>query len=335
MKKLLASRKFLAISACILVTLGLIAGGVYYRSSTSADTIKKVIATSTTTTTTTTSSTTTTTTLPPKPGQPAPSNIPLLNGESLGYGSDYPIVTSVEQRLADLKFDPGTIDTKFDKKTQYAVQSLQKYKGIPITSRITDAEITLLNTFQYEEPFAYPAEPNRFEISLDKQIAVLYENYNVRLITTTSTGNQKNYCYISKKTSRRTCAAANTPTGRFEFGRRYKGHEKGDLGELYNPVYFKGGIAVHGYDSVPTTPASHGCARIPMYISEYFQSLVTTGMPVYVVAAQPVAYSWNKVGDVVDTTPKTKPTTTVSTTPEPTTTTAPTDTTSSTLLPGP
>ena len=58
-------------------------------------------------------------------------------------------------------------------------------------------------------------------------------------------------------------------------------------------------------------------------------------MPVYVVAAQPVSYSWNKVGDVVDTTPKTKPTATVSTTPEPTTTTAPPDTTPSTIPLGP
>jgi lipoprotein-anchoring transpeptidase ErfK/SrfK len=27
-------------------------------------------------------------------------------------------------------------------------------------------------------------------------------------------------------------------------------------------MYFNGGIAVHGYTSVPTYPASHGCVRV-------------------------------------------------------------------------
>lgn len=321
MKNILKSRLFLGcISGAIILTC-FIAAGIYFRDSTSAKTLQSK---SVKTTTTSTTSSTTTTTLPPKTPQPAPSNIPLLNGQSLGVGSTFDTITQIEQRLVDLKFDPGTVDNKFDYKTQYAVQSLQKYKGLPITSRITDVEINALNSFLYEEPFAYPAEANRYEISLDKQIGVLYENNFVKLITTTSTGNQKNYCYISKKTSRRTCAAANTPTGRFEFYRQYKGYEKGDLGDLYNPVYFKGGVAVHGYASVPTTPASHGCARIPMYIAEYFPSLVTIGMPVYVVAAVPVEYSWNKVGDVVDTSPKTTAPVVEDTTP----TTAPPTTTS-------
>ena len=316
MLKLIKSRIFLICISCAIILSALVIGGLYCRNSSSAE-VAVTTTTTTSSTSSTTTSTTTTTTLPPKTPQPPPANIPLLNGQSLGMGSNYDIVTLVEQRLVDLKFDPGTVDTKFDYKTQFAVQSLQKYKGIPITNRITDLEINLLNTFQYEEPFVYPAEANRYEISLDKQIGVLYENNFVKLITTTSTGNQKNYCYISKKTSRRTCAAANTPTGRFEFYRKYKGTEKGDLGDLYNPVYFKGGVAVHGYSSVPTTPASHGCTRIPMYISEYFPSLVTIGEPVYIVAAKPVEYSWNKVGEVVDTSPKTTTTTTTTTPPPP------------------
>ena len=44
-----------------------------------------------------------------------------------------------------------------------------------------------------------------------------------------------------------------------------------------------GGIAVHGYSSVPTYNASHGCARIPMFIADYFGTLVHKGEPVHVV----------------------------------------------------
>jgi hypothetical protein len=59
------------------------------------------------------------------------------------------------------------------------------------------------------------------------------------------------------------------------------------LGALYNPFYFNKGIAVHGYQSVPPTPASHGCARIPMHIAEYFHTLVNQGDAVYVDGGQP------------------------------------------------
>jgi hypothetical protein len=52
---------------------------------------------------------------------------------------------------------------------------------------------------------------------------------------------------------------------------------------MWNPYYFNGGIAIHGLDSVPNYPASHGCARIPMHIASYFPTLVTVGESVYVV----------------------------------------------------
>jgi hypothetical protein len=44
---------------------------------------------------------------------------------------------------------------------------------------------------------------------------------------------------------------------------------------------------VHGYESVPITPASHGCVRIPMHISEYFHDLVTRGDSVHVFGGAP------------------------------------------------
>jgi lipoprotein-anchoring transpeptidase ErfK/SrfK len=37
---------------------------------------------------------------------------------------------------------------------------------------------------------------------------------------------------------------------------------EGELGQIYRPAYFKGGIAVHGSSSIPATPASHGCVRL-------------------------------------------------------------------------
>jgi lipoprotein-anchoring transpeptidase ErfK/SrfK len=73
-----------------------------------------------------------------------------------------------------------------------------------------------------------------------------------------------------------------TPVGDYRYQRRIAGERHAALGVLYNPVYFNGGIAVHGAPSVPDHPASHGCVRIPMHISSYFQSLVADGEPIAV-----------------------------------------------------
>ena len=33
-------------------------------------------------------------------------------------------------------------------------------------------------------------------------------------------------------------------------------------GNMYRPLYFDGGQAIHGANNVPRSPASHGCARL-------------------------------------------------------------------------
>ena len=87
--------------------------------------------------------------------------------------------------------------------------------------------------------------------------------------------------------TRHICEVATTPSGRFTYTRFVSGWDKSPLGQLYQPYYFNGGIAVHGYTSVPTSPASHGCTRIPMHIAEYFHTLVKVGDPVYVFGGTP------------------------------------------------
>ena len=70
---------------------------------------------------------------------------------------------------------------------------------------------------------------------------------------------------------------AKPPHRLYRYQRRIDGWRDAPLGRLYNPVYFNGGIAVHGAPSVPNRPASHGCVRIPMSVAEYFPGLVNNG----------------------------------------------------------
>ena len=58
-----------------------------------------------------------------------------------------------------------------------------------------------------------------------------------------------------------------TPCGHLEVFSKASGWKKSPLGEMHNPLYIVGGIAIHGSQDVPAYPASHGCIRIPMFAS--------------------------------------------------------------------
>ena len=65
---------------------------------------------------------------------------------------------------------------------------------------------------------------------------------------------------------------------------RPDGWWEGDLGKIYRPKYFVGGIAIHGMTSVPAYPASHGCVRLSLPAMDFLwaQDLVPLGTPVWV-----------------------------------------------------
>jgi peptidoglycan hydrolase-like protein with peptidoglycan-binding domain len=227
------------------------------------------------TTSTTRQATTTTTTIPPVKN-PADATMPSPQG-GLRVGSSGPSVFIYEARMKQLHFDPGTVDTYFDQKTQYAVIAVQKYFGQARTGVIDSAVQLVLSHFQYA-PAMPTSEPDRVEIDLDKQVLTVFQNWQPILLTTTSTGSGEHFCGGVDG-----CQYAVTPTGHYHFYSLYRGWDNGKLGKMWNPYYFNGGIAVHGLQSVPAYPASHGCARIPMHIADYFYTLVHNGESVFVV----------------------------------------------------
>ncbi|MCU1429639.1 MAG: hypothetical protein JWL83_3639 [Actinomycetia bacterium] len=230
----------------------------------------------------------TTTTLPRKPtskkpkvSEPKMLKLPPVPGGALHIGSTGPEVLTYELRMKQLHFDPGPVDGVYDQDTAYAVQTVEKLFGGTRDGVIGEGVRFALSTFRWPKPAEAKGEPDRVEIDLDRQVLTLYRGGQIALMTTTSTGSGHAFCGGSDG-----CQYAVTPTGKFAFAWKHVGWDKGKLGELYNPYYFNGGIAVHGYPSVPTYPASHGCSRIPMHIADYFQTLVWKDMPVYVVGTE-------------------------------------------------
>jgi len=265
-----------------------------------------VVTAAPTTRSTTTIATTTTSTIPPVK---QPTNVAMPPPGGLRIGSRSGIVQLYEQRMKDLHFDPGPVDGVFDQDTYQAVIAVQKYFNQPRTGVIDSAVQLVLSHFTYS-PAEANTEANRVEIDLDRQVLTVFTNWQPILLTTTSTGSGAHFCGGSDG-----CQYAITPTGHFHFYSFYNGWDNGKLGRMWNPYYFNGGIAVHGLASVPPYPASHGCARIPLFIADYFHTLVTMGESVFVVGTPKQAG-----GGYVGPAPKPPPPTTTPSTASPATT---------------
>jgi lipoprotein-anchoring transpeptidase ErfK/SrfK len=237
---------------------------------------------SSSTSSSTTSSSSTSTTAAPTVTAPAGPAEHLL-----GQGSRGEEVQAAQQRLKDLRLDPGAIDGRYGQATMYAVQAFEKLHGLPPRGKIGDPEREVLDAPLEVTPLIPDGEPNRVEVDLKRQLLFLYKNNVLTLISHVSTGSGQKFCDKGQKPPCKKVAV--TPIGSFRFSWRAKGWWEAPLGKLYNPVYFTpDGVAVHGSLSVPTYPASHGCVRIPMHIAEYFPSLVRRGDAVYVTDGRPL-----------------------------------------------
>jgi lipoprotein-anchoring transpeptidase ErfK/SrfK len=247
---------------------------------------------------------------------------------TLGRGSKGAAVQAVEQRLADLRFDTGKVDGSWDAATDQAVMSFQKQAGLPRTSKADAATRMRLAGAPFGVPMVTAgAEPNRVEVDIERQVLQIWRDNKLYRVIGVSSGNGRKYCDTSVKTGKKVCGVAITPTGMFHFERHVPGLRKSDLGTLYDPVYFTGGYAVHGSPSVPATPASHGCIRIPIRLSKWFFDNVAVGTQIFVLkgGTPPLPPS-----AVVDTPPTTVAPTTTTLLPASTTVTTPKPATTST-----
>lgn len=287
LKRILRPRVLVVVGASLGLVVPVIVIGALVR--TSSGSSATVLHTSRRAAATPTAPPTTTTTVPPPLQQPAPQLMPLLPPGGLGPGASGPTVQAYQQRFNDVHIDPGAIDGHYGQAMVYAAQTLEKLAGLPVTGRIGEAERNALALFRYPAPLQPDGGPNRTEVDVTKQVLTLYQNGQVRLLTTASTGAGELYCYDTPRDhpTVHICEHANTPSGHFAYREFRAGWDKSPLGRLYNPFYFHGGIAVHGYPQVPVTAASHGCVRIPMNIAEYFHTLVHVGDPVYVFGGKP------------------------------------------------
>jgi lipoprotein-anchoring transpeptidase ErfK/SrfK len=101
------------------------------------------------------------------------------------------------------------------------------------------------------------------EVDKTRQLLHVIRGGKTLYTVNTSTGSDIPYTEPDRRNGGTTSGDSHTPIGRYKVYHEYSdGWESGQLGELYRPKYFNGGIAVHGSNSIPNYPASHGCVRV-------------------------------------------------------------------------
>lgn len=256
--------------------------------------------------------------------------------QTYGRGAAGPEIKLIQDRLIELKFDPGVADGAFGERTQQAVWAFEKLvMGVPrdqVTGKVTAEMWNRMQDPLVILPRRPDATPDHTEIYLPEQVLIVFHADTPVAVTHIASGTNEEWCEEvtispgeqdnetgTEPIKKGVCGLSWTPGGVYKFYRMVVGRRESQLGGMYNPVYFNKGIAIHGAKEVPEYPASHGCIRIPMHISDYFQSLVAKGDQVFVFdgvkepeayGAQPPRFNWVDPSYTTTTTSTTSTTTT-------------------------
>lgn len=206
---------------------------------TTATTVVEIVTTTTAAPTTTTEATTTTSTTVP---EPTTTTAPPPD-DTLESGEEGPEVLALQQRLVELGYWLGEPDGRYGSLTSQAVLAFQKYHGLGRDGVAGPATQAALATAARPTP---QVGGTGIEIDLERQVLLVVQDGQVTWALNTSTGR----------------SGWRTHAGTFTIERQIDGMRHAPLGDLWRPKYFNGGQAIHGSASIPSQPASHGCARL-------------------------------------------------------------------------
>jgi L,D-transpeptidase catalytic domain len=130
----------------------------------------------------------------------------------------------------------------FGGKTGRGVLAYRKVNGMTRSARAGKGLVKRVFSGRGEYKVVHPNAGEHLEASLSKQVLVFAKGDKPFAVYPVSSGK----------------SSTPTVTGHFHFIRQEPGYNSHGM---YYSFYFYGGYAVHGYESVPDYPASHGCIR--------------------------------------------------------------------------
>lgn len=164
-------------------------------------------------------------------------------------------VLELQRRLESLRYWVGPKDGVYGTLTEQAVLAFQGVEGLSRDGVVGPETRFALEDASVPQP---RGSGDLIEINEVAQVIYIVRDGSARWTFHTSTGTEESYQHPDGNTY-----LADTPNGRWTFGWEVDGWRDGRLGRMWRPKYFhEDGIAIHGYQSVPAYPASHGCARV-------------------------------------------------------------------------
>jgi len=162
----------------------------------------------------------------------------------VGRGSGRTRIHLVQTGLKRLAYVTSA-NGHFDAATGRAVLAFRKTNRMSRNSSVSAKVFEMLLSGHGGFRLKYPKAGKHVEADLSRQVLVLARDGKAERIYHMSSGK------------------ASTPTvvGSFRFYRKQPGTNSH---EMVHSSYFIRGYAIHGYKSVPTSAASHGCLRVPI-----------------------------------------------------------------------
>ncbi|WP_237565736.1 L,D-transpeptidase family protein [Ornithinimicrobium cerasi] len=212
----------------------------------------------------------------PEP-EPEPEPVPPPAPTEFRRGDQGALVLTLQERLNAAGYWCGAPDGGFGHLTEQAVWAVQKAHGLTRDAVAGPITLAALETGRRPAP---ASGGDHLEVHLASQLILLVRGGATTMVLNTSTGNGEPYTFGGHD------YIARTPTG--DFAVWYtdgSGWRDGELGRLYRPMFYDGNYAVHGSDSIPAWPASHGCARVSTAAMDmiWAQGLLSMGGRVLVV----------------------------------------------------
>ncbi len=180
---------------------------------------------------------------------------------SADVGARGPKVVLLQRALAREHFAVG-LTGYYDDATARAVLAFRKTNDMGRTGYASTSVYAWLFAGKGAYRLRYPKAGKHVEFDWSKQVVVLADKGRPYRTYHTSSG------------------APVTPTvfGTYRFYMKTPGtNDKG----MVDSSYFIRGYAIHGYPSVPTYPASHGCLRVPIPNARQIYDWIDIGDPIY------------------------------------------------------
>lgn len=182
---------------------------------------------------------------------------------TLEEGSRGKAVELLHNHLRRLGYGNAPQGNIWNEYTSLAVLAFRKTNGLGFEEKASPEVLRMLLRGQGEFPLL-ERKPGRYvEVDLTRQVMVLAEDGQPQMTYHISSG------------------APSTPSdlGRYTFYSKLPGTNA--LGMFYS-VFYNRGEATHGYPSVPSYPASHGCIRNPLASSVQIYNWIPLGAPIWV-----------------------------------------------------